>query len=222
MKTNLWSCNWNVLIGNTGGLSACSLPQESTIWKTLMRLAYTQGVLSNSHFVALAMFLMAEWQLRYSSAATETQSELADVEIRQKKCFWCVVRDFSVMNWWNSWDWKTSLKAMLPNADAQSGPPRSGCPGLGSWIYPRREISHPLTSLDNQCQHSVTLTVKKCFLMLRGNLLCFIMCWALSMFFYLASMSDVLGREKWTLVTLSKGEEGLMIVLCIGVTFTLK
>lgn len=49
-----------------------------------MRLAYTQGILSNCHFVAFVMFLMAEWQLRYSSAPEETQSELADVEISYK------------------------------------------------------------------------------------------------------------------------------------------
>lgn len=109
-----------------------------------MRLACTQGVLSNSYFVALVTFLMAEWQLRYSSAPDETQPEQANAEISWKKCLWWVVRDFPVTNWWNGWDRKASLKVMLPSAAAQSGPARSGCPGPGSWIYPRRETPPPL------------------------------------------------------------------------------
>ena len=56
----------------------------------VLGLAYTQGFLSTSHFVALVMFLIAEWQLKYSSASEETQFQLVDVEIRRLKKFLAV------------------------------------------------------------------------------------------------------------------------------------
>ena len=40
--------------------------------------------------MALVMFLIAEWQLKYSSASEETQFQLVDVEIRRLKKFLAV------------------------------------------------------------------------------------------------------------------------------------
>lgn len=51
----------------------------------VLGLVYRQGFLNSSYFVALVMFLIVEWQLKYSSVSEETQLELADTEIRMFK-----------------------------------------------------------------------------------------------------------------------------------------
>lgn len=57
----------------------------------------------------------------------------------------------------------------------EAEPLTSGCPGLclcSFWIAPRMETPQSLWATCTSI-HSVILKVKKCFLMLRGNLFCF-------------------------------------------------
>ena len=77
----------------------------------------------------------------------------------------------------NGWGWKGSLEVIWSKPPAQAGPPTADCPGPcpdGFWISPKD--GDYTTSLGSLCQCSVTFPVKKCFLMFRGNLLCFSLC----------------------------------------------
>ena len=47
---------------------------------------------------------------------------------------------------------------------------------MSGWLLSISKDADSTTALDNLCQHLVTLTVRKCFLMFRGHLLCFCLC----------------------------------------------
>ena len=47
---------------------------------------------------------------------------------------------------------------------------------MSRWLLDIAKDRDSIVILGSLCQCSVTLTVKKCFLMFRGNLLCFILC----------------------------------------------
>ena len=77
----------------------------------------------------------------------------------------------------SGWGWKGPLEVVWSNLPAQAGPPRASRPGPcpdDFWTSLRMETPQPPWETWYQC--SVTLTVKKCFLMFRGNLLCFSVC----------------------------------------------
>lgn len=72
----------------------------------------------------------------------------------------------------NGWVWKGTLEVCLSHFPVQTGLATSWSPGLcpdGFWIS-------KLTSLGHCCPCLVTLIIKKCFLMLRQNILCFSLC----------------------------------------------
>jgi len=60
---------------------------------------------------------------------------------------------------------------------AQAGSARAGCPGpLSSQVLSISTGGNSTTSLGNLCQCFITLTVEKCCLVFRRNLLCFSLC----------------------------------------------
>ena len=75
----------------------------------------------------------------------------------------------------NSWGWKGSLKVIWSKPPAQVESPVAGCSG-SRWVLNISKEGDSTTSLGNLCQCSVTFTVKKHFLMFRGNLLGFSLC----------------------------------------------
>lgn len=132
----------------TSDLSACAFPRAKTsLWRSsrgmVLGLVYTQGFLNSSYFVAFVMFLVVEWQLKYSSVSEETQLELADIEIRMFKKLLVVEHEgFSghTMTEWlrmegTSW-------CHLAQTPAQAGPLTASCSGPCPdcfWISPWKE-----------------------------------------------------------------------------------
>jgi len=71
--------------------------------------------------------------------------------------------------------WQELLEVIWCNLPAQAWPPTARCSGLHSdsfWISPRMETTNYLGTL---FQYLVTLLAKKCFLMFKWSLPCFIL-----------------------------------------------
>ena len=91
--------------------------------------------------------------------------------------FWILIWNFwRITGSQNGWGWERPLEVIWSKLLLKQGHQQQVAQDHVHMPFQYPKDGDSAVSLGNLCQCSVTLTVKKCFLMFRGNLLCFRLC----------------------------------------------